>query len=47
VWVPGQAGLGKAKLTFSMDTWKEAKVASTIIEVPVVKPEAVTKQEGK
>jgi hypothetical protein len=43
VRVPEEAGLGKAKLRFSFEAWKEGKVASTTIEVPVVKPESVKK----
>jgi hypothetical protein len=39
--------LGTAKLRFSFEAWKEGKVASTTIEVPVVKPESVRKTEPK
>ena len=37
--VPDEAGLGKAKVTFSFDAWKEGKVAPSTIELPVVGPE--------
>jgi hypothetical protein len=36
VRVPDEAGAGKAKITFSFDAWKEGKVASTTIEVPII-----------
>jgi hypothetical protein len=41
VRVPDEAGLGKAKVTFSFAAWKEGKVASTTVEIPVVTPESV------
>ena len=37
--VPDEAGLGTAKVTFSFDAWKEGKVASSTVEIPVVKPD--------
>jgi hypothetical protein len=36
VRVPDEAGLGKAKVTFSFDGWKDGKVAPSTIELPVV-----------
>jgi hypothetical protein len=39
VRVPDEAGLGKAKLTFSFDAWKEGKVARGTAELPVVRPQ--------
>jgi hypothetical protein len=38
VRVPDEAGEGKARLTFSFDTWKEGKVAPSTIEVPIAEP---------
>jgi hypothetical protein len=35
VRVPDEAGLGKAKVTFSLKGWKRA-VASCTVEIPVV-----------
>jgi len=35
VRVPNDVGVGKAKVTFSFDTWKEVKVTSTTVEIPV------------
>jgi len=35
VRVPAEAGVGRAKLTFSVDTWKGAKVAPTTVEIPI------------
>ena len=37
--VPDEAGLGTAKVTFSFDAWKEARIAPSTIELPVVKPD--------
>jgi hypothetical protein len=34
--VPGEAGLGVAKVTLSFDAWKDGKVSPTTIEIPVV-----------
>ena len=45
--VPAEAGLGKAKVTFSFDAWKEGRVAPTTIELPVVEPEPEKKSKGK
>jgi hypothetical protein len=36
VRVPDEAGLGKAKVTFSFDGWKDGRVAPSTIELPVV-----------
>jgi hypothetical protein len=36
VRVPDEAGLGKAKVTYSFDAWKEGRVAPTTIELPVI-----------
>jgi hypothetical protein len=38
-------GLGKAKVTFSFDGWKEGKVAASTVELPVVLPPE-KKQKG-
>ncbi|HEV3258344.1 MAG TPA: sigma-70 family RNA polymerase sigma factor [Gemmataceae bacterium] len=38
VRVPNEAGVGKAKVTFSFGAWKGAKVAPTTVEIPVVQP---------
>jgi hypothetical protein len=46
VRVPDEAGHGKAKVTFSFDAWKEGRVASTTIEIPVQGP-AIEKEAGK
>jgi hypothetical protein len=39
VRVPEEAGVGKARVTFSFDAWKGAKVAPTTVEIPVEDPE--------
>jgi hypothetical protein len=39
VRVPENANLGKAKVTFSFDAWKEGQVASSTWEYSIVKPE--------
>jgi hypothetical protein len=36
VRVPEEAGSGKAKVTYSFDTWKEGKVAPSTIEIPII-----------
>jgi len=41
VRVPAEAGKGKAKLTFSFAAWKEGKVASSTIELPIVESPTV------
>ena len=45
VRVPAEAELGKVKVTFSFDAWKEGSVAPSTWEYTVVKPEP--KAEGK
>jgi hypothetical protein len=35
VRVPEEAGNGKAKVTYSFDSWKEGKVKATTIEIPI------------
>jgi hypothetical protein len=35
VRVPVEAGLGKAKVTFSFDAWKAGRVAPSTIELPI------------
>jgi hypothetical protein len=47
VRVPDEAGVGKAKVTFSFDAWKEAKVASSTIEIPIVEPNEEEKNGTK
>jgi hypothetical protein len=47
VRVPDEAGLGKAKVTYSFDAWKEGKVAPSAIELPVVTPEPPKKAQAK
>ncbi len=37
--VPDDAALGKAKVTFSFDAWKQGSVKPATIELPVVAPE--------
>lgn len=39
VRVPAEAELGKVKVTFSFDAWKEGRVAASTWEYNVVKPE--------
>ena len=34
--VPDEAGLGKARVTYSFAAWKEGKVAPLTIEIPVL-----------
>jgi hypothetical protein len=46
VRVPDDAGLGKAKVTFSFDAWKDGRVAPSTIELPVVAKPA-KKADGK
>jgi hypothetical protein len=36
VRVPADAGNGKAKVTLSFESWKEGKVVSSTIELPIV-----------
>jgi hypothetical protein len=43
VRVPSEAGLGKAKVTYSFDQWKEANVAPSTIEISVQQPESAKK----
>jgi hypothetical protein len=45
VRVPEEAGLGKAKVTFSFDSWKEGKVAPSSVEIPVAQPKPEKKTE--
>jgi len=40
VRVPEEAGNGKAKVTYSFDSWKEGKVKPTTIEMPIKDAEA-------
>jgi hypothetical protein len=47
VRVPAEAGLGKAKVTYSFAAWKEGKVAPSTIELPVVEPKSKEKAGGK
>ena len=42
--VPEEAGNGKAKVTYSFDSWKEGKVKPTTIEIPI-KDAAVEKED--
>jgi hypothetical protein len=39
VQVPPEAGLGKAKVTFSFETWTEGRVRPSTAELPVVDSE--------
>jgi hypothetical protein len=39
VRVPDEAGVGKARTTFSFDTWKRIKVAPTTVEIPIDEPQ--------
>jgi hypothetical protein len=45
VRVPAEATLGKAKVTFSFDAWKEGHVAPSTWEYTVVKPEPKDKEK--
>jgi hypothetical protein len=36
VRVPEEAGLGKAKVTYSFDAWTEGRIAPMTIEIPVL-----------
>ena len=45
--VPDEAGLGKAKVTFSFDGWKGGRVAPSTIELPVVAAKPEAKADGK
>jgi hypothetical protein len=47
VRVPEEAGLGKAKVTFSFDSWKEGKVAPSTVEILVAKPRPEKQTESK
>jgi hypothetical protein len=47
VRVPEEAGLGKARVTFSFAAWKEGKVAPSTVELPVAKPEPAEKTAAK
>jgi hypothetical protein len=47
VRVPEEAGLGKAKVTFSFGAWKEGRVAPSTVEIPVAKPQAGKKGGAK
>jgi hypothetical protein len=47
VRVPDEAGLGKAKVMFSFDGWKEGRVAPSTIEVPVVAAPPAKTADGK
>jgi hypothetical protein len=47
VWVPEEAGLGKAKVTFSFSAWKLGKVASSTIEIPIIEPKEEEKEATK
>jgi hypothetical protein len=38
VRVPEEAGVGKAKVTFSLEAWKGVKVAPTTVEIPIDEP---------
>jgi hypothetical protein len=38
VRIPEEAGAGKAKVTFSFDAWKGAKVVPTTVEIPIDEP---------
>jgi RNA polymerase sigma factor (sigma-70 family) len=43
VRVPADAGVGKARVTFSFDTWKGVKAAPTTVEIPVDEPQPSSK----
>ena len=45
--VPDEAGLGKAKVTFSFDGWKDGRVAPSTVELPVVAAAPAKKADGK
>jgi hypothetical protein len=45
VRVPDEAGQGKARVTLSFADWKEAKVASVRLEVPVMNATPATNKK--
>jgi hypothetical protein len=47
VWVPEEAGPGKASVTFSFAAWKLGKVASSTVEIPIVEPKEEEKEATK
>jgi len=47
VRVPDDAGVGKAKVTFSFDAWKGVKVAPTTVEIPVDEPQKEKSEQDK
>jgi hypothetical protein len=47
VRVPAEAKLGKVKVTFSFDAWKEAHVAPSTWEFTVVEPEPKDKKTAE
>jgi hypothetical protein len=47
VRAPEEAGLGKAKVTYSFAAWKEGKVAPSTVELPVVAPSPEKKPAGR
>lgn len=44
---PDEAALGKAKVTYSFDAWKDGRVAPSTIELPVAEPKPDKKADGK
>jgi hypothetical protein len=45
VRVPDEAIPGTAKVTFSFESWKEGRVASSTIDLPVKRPEPEKKND--
>lgn len=47
VRVPDEAGGGKARVTFSFESWKGVKVAPTTVEITVEEPATPKKEQEK
>ena len=44
---PEEAGLGKAKVTFSFEKWKDGHVAASTIEILITEPKSTKKDASK
>ncbi len=47
MWVPSEAGNGKAKVTLSFTDWKDSYVTPATFAVPIVQPEQKSGRENK
>jgi hypothetical protein len=47
VRVPDEVPLGKAKVTYSFDAWKDGRVAPSTIDLPVTEPKPDKKADKK